>query len=95
VLFSATGNAAMFQIIALICALEIAPSDCRAETGLDVFYGPVVANEVMCGFHGQAFLAETALPARSPNEYVKIQCVRKPATQQALRLRSEGMSGKR
>jgi hypothetical protein len=85
----------MFQIIVLICTLAMTPSDCQTENALDVFLGPLVANEVMCGLHGQALVAQTALPARGPDEYVKIQCVRSSVAQQALRRRHEESTGAR
>jgi hypothetical protein len=79
----------MFQIIVLICSLGVPRPACQAENALDVFLGPVIANQVMCGFHGQAFLAQTAVVARGQNEYVKIQCAPTAVAQQALRRRQE------
>ncbi|MGB0087247.1 MAG: hypothetical protein WBP94_17970 [Rhodomicrobiaceae bacterium] len=66
----------MFQVLILICAAGVSPPDCQKDTALDVFRGPVVSNEVMCGLHGQAYLAETSLAARGPGEYMKIKCLR-------------------
>lgn len=66
----------MFQVLVLICSLDLAPSQCRGDTALDVIRGPVVANEMMCGLHGQAYIAPTALPNRGAREYVKISCQR-------------------
>lgn len=66
----------MFQIMILICALGVSRADCRPEGALDVIRGPLVANEMMCGMHAQAFLAPTALAPRAGREYMKIQCLR-------------------
>ncbi len=65
----------MFRILILICSIHLAPSDCQIETALDVVYGPTVANEVMCGLHGQAYIATSTLAPRGPEEYVKIKCL--------------------
>jgi hypothetical protein len=62
----------MFQILILICALDISQANCQVDTALDVIRGPQVANELMCGFHGQAFLAATTLAPRSGREYTFI-----------------------
>lgn len=66
----------MFQIIILICSMELSRADCQSESALDVIRGPEVASEMMCGFHGQAFLASTSLVPRPGRDYVKLQCVR-------------------
>jgi hypothetical protein len=66
----------MFEVVVLFCSLNLSPGECRAETALDVVRGPVVANEIMCGLHGQAYIAPTTLPRRSEGEYVKLQCRR-------------------
>jgi hypothetical protein len=66
----------MFQVLVLICSLDLAPSQCQGDTALDVIRGPVVANEIMCGLHGQAYIAPTAIPNRGAKEYVKIACLR-------------------
>jgi hypothetical protein len=66
----------MFQVLVLVCSTSLSPSDCQKTTALDVFLGPKVPNEMICGFHGQAFLAQTSLGTRGPNEYVKIRCTR-------------------
>jgi hypothetical protein len=75
----------MFQIMILICALDVSRADCRPESALDVIHGPEVANEMMCGFHGQAFLASTSLAPRLGREYMKIQCLRTSAGREARR----------
>jgi len=41
-----------------------------------VIAGPDAPNEVMCGLHGQAYLAGTAIAARHEGEYVKVTCSR-------------------
>jgi hypothetical protein len=66
----------MFQILVLICAVGVAPADCQRDTAIDVIRGPVAANEVTCGLHGQAYVAQTALGRDLEGAYVKIQCAR-------------------
>jgi hypothetical protein len=39
----------MFKVILLVCAANIAPGDCRADTALYLLNGPDASNEVMCG----------------------------------------------
>lgn len=75
----------MFQVLILICSMTLSHSKCQTETALDVIRGPAVPNEVMCGFHGQVYIAQTSLAPRGPDEYVKIVCIRSVAAQQALR----------
>lgn len=66
----------MFQVLILVCSVNLAPADCQIETALDLINGPPVANEVMCGLHGQAYIAQTSLSPRSAGEYVKVKCMR-------------------
>jgi hypothetical protein len=67
----------MFTVLILICSVTLAPQDCKRHSALDVIQGPQVANELMCGMHGQAFIAETALgTGLGPDEYIKIVCTR-------------------
>jgi hypothetical protein len=69
----------MFQVLVLICAAGMAPADCQRDTAIDVIRGPVAANEITCGLHGQAYVAETALGRDLEGAYVKIQCLRRKA----------------
>jgi hypothetical protein len=55
--------------------MGIAPQDCDRDNAVDVIVGPLAANELACGFSGQAYLAGTAL-APTDGQYVKIQCTR-------------------
>jgi hypothetical protein len=74
----------MLKMLILICAVGTAPADCRPQSALDVISGPDVASPVMCGLHGQAYVAETALAnRRHDDEYLKIVCV-KPSAKAAL-----------
>lgn len=74
----------MLKMLILVCAVGIAPADCRPQSALDVISGPDVASPVMCGLHGQAYIAETALAnRRHDDEYLKIVCV-KPSAKAAL-----------
>jgi hypothetical protein len=75
----------VFQIMILICAIDIAHSSCQPNNASDVIRGPEVANELMCGLHGQAFLASTTLAPRSGREYLKIQCLRSSERREARR----------
>lgn len=80
----------MLKMLILVCAMGIAPADCRPQSALDVISGPDVANPVMCGLHGQAYIAETALASRGhDDEYLKIVCV-KPSAKAALRADKPG-----
>ena len=74
----------MFQVLILICSVGLAPGDCQVETALDVVRGPSAPNALLCGLHGQAFIAPTALAPRGPGEYVKIKCLRQLPARQAL-----------
>jgi hypothetical protein len=64
------------HIVILVCALQMQPSVCTADTAIDVTQGPRVENELMCG----KVLAGTALAPREGLEYVKISCVREHLT---------------
>lgn len=67
----------MFKVILLICAASLEPSDCQPQTAIDVLQGPVAANEITCGLHSQAYLAESALSASlSKDSYLKVVCTR-------------------
>jgi hypothetical protein len=71
------GCRVMFKVLVLVCSSALAPMECQIETAEDVISGPAAGNEVMCGLHGQAYIAETALGERiGPDEYVKIKCIR-------------------
>lgn len=50
----------MFKVLILVCSVNLAPAECQINTALDVINGPEAQNELMCGFHGQAYIAETA-----------------------------------
>lgn len=65
----------MFKVLILVCSLSIPPQDCERDNAVDVIVGPSAANELTCGFSGQAYLAGTAL-APTDGTYVKVQCTR-------------------
>jgi hypothetical protein len=69
----------LFQIMILVCAIGTSRMDCQADTALDVVRGPVVASEILCGRDGQAYLAQTSIVPRGPQDYVKVQCLRMPS----------------
>jgi hypothetical protein len=67
----------MFKVLILICSVSMSPPECQADNAIDVIQGPDSSSEVMCGLHGQAYLAETALGTRHrEDEYVKVKCTR-------------------
>lgn len=66
----------MFQVLILVCSVNLAPADCQAETALDLINGPSVASEMMCGLHGQAYIAQSSLRPSPAGEYVKVKCLR-------------------
>jgi hypothetical protein len=71
----------MFEVLILVCAAGMPQPDCQKGTAIDVIRGPRAASAIECGFHGQAYVAETALVSGIGNSYVKIRCtpVRRPA----------------
>jgi hypothetical protein len=67
----------MFKVILLVCAANIAPSDCHPDTALHLLNGPDASNEVMCGMQSQAYLAQTWIgQSLAEGDYVKILCRR-------------------
>jgi hypothetical protein len=72
-----SGPILMFKILILICSVNLAPAECQVNTALDVIDGPEASSEVLCGMHGQAYIADTALGVRPhEDEYVKVRCTR-------------------
>jgi len=67
----------MFQVLILLCAIELSPPYCQPHTALEVITGPEAQNEVMCGVYGQEFAAERSMshPLRA-GEYLKLVCTR-------------------
>lgn len=78
----------MFQVLILICSASLLRSECQIENALDVVRGPMVASEAMCGMHGQAYVAPTAMAPRGPDEFVKIRCMPSTAVGNALQKRA-------
>ena len=66
----------MFQILALVCSVSIAPADCQTDTAIKTLSGPEAANEVQCGLYGQAYFAEKGQYALTEGEYLKVMCTR-------------------
>ena len=66
----------MFKVLILVCPVTLSPNECRADTAVAVIDGPESPNEAMCGLHGQAYIADTAIAARHKDEYVKVTCSR-------------------
>lgn len=67
----------MFKVLILICSLGTSPADCQAYNAVDVIKAPDAINEMACGLHGQAYLAQLASAApHREDEYVKVSCIR-------------------
>ena len=77
----------MLQVLILVCSIGIAPAECQTNTALEVIRGPEAANEMMCGLHGQAYIAQTSLVPRGSLEYVKIKCMRPAQDRAAVEVR--------
>lgn len=69
----------MFKMLLLICATGVSPADCQIETAIDVIHGPATASAAACAFQGQAQLADTALPIRPGETYLKVRCTHEAA----------------
>ncbi|MCG8359033.1 MAG: hypothetical protein MI920_26000 [Kiloniellales bacterium] len=65
----------LLKAVLLICALDVAPADCRPETAIHVIAGPEAGALAACGLQSQALLAQSAL-AREVGErsYLKVMC---------------------
>ncbi|MFZ5790362.1 MAG: hypothetical protein ACOY3L_06645 [Pseudomonadota bacterium] len=67
----------MFQVLILICSLNMAPAQCQTYNAVDVIPGPDAANVELCGLQGQAYIAQIAYGTpHKDDEYVKIKCTR-------------------
>ena len=67
----------MLKVILLVCAADIAPADCQADTALYLMNGPKAGNEVVCGIQSQAYLAQTWIgQSLAEGEYLKVVCQR-------------------
>ena len=66
----------MFKMLLLVCATGLSPADCQIDTAIDVIQGPATASASACAFQGQAQVADTALPIRPGETYLKVQCRR-------------------
>jgi hypothetical protein len=64
----------MFKMLLLVCATGLSPADCQIDTAIDVIQGPATASAAACAFQGQAQLADTALPIRPGEAYLKVRC---------------------
>lgn len=66
----------MFKMLMLVCASSLSPADCQIDTAIDVIQGPETAGASACAFQGQTAVANTALPIRPGETYLKVQCTR-------------------
>ena len=80
------------KTLLLICALNVAHGDCGVETAEVVVQGPESQSLVVCGLHGQAYLAEGALAGYLDGDhYLKITCTPDNRTRAAAPLRQTAM----
>ncbi|MGO4724668.1 MULTISPECIES: hypothetical protein [unclassified Inquilinus] len=63
-------------MLLLVCATSLSPADCEIDTAIDVIQGPATASPSACAFQGQAQVADTALPIRPGETYLKVRCIR-------------------
>ena len=66
----------MFKVLILICAASVSKPDCQVDTAVDIIQGPDVKNELMCGLHSQAYLAQTEISYNPKTQYIKVKCTR-------------------
>jgi hypothetical protein len=64
----------MLKVVILVCSMQLAPADCQLDTATAVIQGPDASDAVLCGLHGQAYLAITGLATARNDEYLKIRC---------------------
>ncbi len=65
----------MFKVIILVCSAIVSRENCNYDTARYYIQGPIVQNELICGFHGQAYLGQLAISRNiSPSDWVKIVC---------------------
>jgi hypothetical protein len=65
----------MMKTLLLICALGTPQPDCSIETAVAVVQGPDAESVVVCGLHGQAYIAEGAIAGYlDGTHYLKITC---------------------
>jgi len=65
----------LFQVLILVCAVDLAPAECQRETAIDIIIGPSASNEIMCARDGQAYVAQTPFVVAGET-YPKILCTR-------------------
>lgn len=59
----------------LVCALGTPQSECSMENAAAVLQGPAVSSPILCGLHGQAYLAATAIADYlEGGHYLKVRC---------------------
>jgi hypothetical protein len=76
------------DVLILICALGIANADCSADTATVVVQGPEAGGPTMCGLHGQAYIAGTAIADYlRDGHYLKLACTRQGASLGAMHAR--------
>ena len=66
----------MFQVLVLVCAINIMPPDCQTNTAIKKLPGPEAANELECGLYGQAYFAQMGQYTLTKGHYLKIMCTR-------------------
>lgn len=67
----------MFQVLILVCSINLTPIECQSATALQVISGPDASDESVCGLYGQAYIADNAIGlSLHDDEYVKVKCTR-------------------
>lgn len=65
----------LMKVTILVCAMGLPRADCSVDTATAVIQGPDVQSPALCGLHGQAYIADTAIADYADDDhYVKIRC---------------------
>ena len=70
----------MLKILVLICPMSLDHAACDTTNALDVVRAMRVSSPQQCGFMAQALMAPTAMAPDPDKQYMKVVCVRDPAT---------------
>lgn len=65
----------LMKVTILVCAVGMPQADCSVDTATAVIQGPRVESPSMCGLHGQAYIADTAIADYADEDhYIKLRC---------------------
>lgn len=73
----------MTAVLALLCAISIAPAACDRSNAVDVVTMPPSANELACMLDAQMTLAQLAIRADAEHRWI-VRCVRTSIGQQGV-----------